>query len=131
MSDESLRLRLPSLAEGQRQKHVTLNEALESLDALVQLSVKDRDLGEPPAGLDGDRYIVAAGATGAWSDHANRIAVRRDGAWLFYPPNEGWVAWVEDENLLVAWNGSNWSPLGGGSPSELQGIGRSIPSRRS
>ena len=46
----------------QNQKHITHNEALRMLDALVQLSVLDRDLSAPPdAPADGARYIVADG----------------------------------------------------------------------
>lgn len=49
------------------QKHVTHNEMLAMLDAIVQLAVLDRDLTSPPgAPDDGDRCIVAAGASGDW-----------------------------------------------------------------
>ena len=41
-------LQLPLLAAAQAQKHVTYNEAIQRLDGLVQLSVKDRDLISPP-----------------------------------------------------------------------------------
>ena len=59
---------LPYLAAAQAQKHVTHNEALRRLDAVVQLAVLDATLAAPPASPDeGDRYIVAASATGAWA----------------------------------------------------------------
>ncbi|HWT29493.1 MAG TPA: DUF2793 domain-containing protein, partial [Propylenella sp.] len=68
MMSESPSLMLPLLAPEQAQKHVTMNEALGLVDALVQLSVKDRHLTAPPASpTEGDRYIVAPGATGAWA----------------------------------------------------------------
>ncbi len=39
---------------------------LKRLGAVVGLSVKDRDLGTPPASpIGGDRYLIPAGATGA------------------------------------------------------------------
>ena len=41
---ETVHLGLPVIAAAQAQKHVTHNEALRILDALVMLSVKDRDL---------------------------------------------------------------------------------------
>ena len=41
-------LALPLLAAAQAQKHVTHNEALASLDALVQLAVKERNRTAPP-----------------------------------------------------------------------------------
>ena len=65
MSDTP-RLRLPLIAAAQAQKHVTHNEALRLLYALVQLAVIDRATAAPPAApTEGDCHIVAAGATGA------------------------------------------------------------------
>ena len=45
---ETLCSDLPLLVAEQAQKHVTHNEALTALDAIVQLAVKDRDLATPP-----------------------------------------------------------------------------------
>jgi hypothetical protein len=56
---ETIHLALPYIAASQAQKHVTHNEALRMLDALVMLSVKDRDLSAPPGSPEeGDRYLV-------------------------------------------------------------------------
>ncbi len=68
VAGNSTNLTLPYLEAAQAQKHVTVNEALRLLDGLVQLAVLDRYLTTPPASpADGDRYIVASGAVGAWS----------------------------------------------------------------
>ena len=65
MSDATTHLLLPYILPAQAQKHVNHNEALRILDGLVQLSVLDRVLSEPPGSpADGDRYIVGSGATG-------------------------------------------------------------------
>lgn len=102
-------LALPQLAADQAQKHVTVNEALLDLDALVQLAVLDRSLAAPPGSpVEGARYIVAASPSGAWTGHANHIAAWLDGAWRFFIPGVGWLAWVVDEAALLAWNGSAW-----------------------
>ena len=54
-------LGLPLMAAAQAQKHVTHNEALALLDALVQCAVLDKDLATPPASpAEGARYIVGA-----------------------------------------------------------------------
>ena len=45
----STRLALPYIDAAQSQKHVTHNDALVALDALVQLSVKARNQIAPPA----------------------------------------------------------------------------------
>lgn len=105
-------LDLPLILASQAQKHVTHNEALRLLDGLVQLSVKDRDLTAPPGSpANGDRYIVGAGATGAWSGWSGDVAMRADGFWFRLPAREGWIAWIEDENGLVVRDGSSWVPI--------------------
>ncbi len=105
-------LALPMLAAAQAQKHVTVNEALALLDGLVQLSVKDRDLTAPPASpAEGDRYIVAARATGAWAGWDGDVVLFSGGAWLRLPPQEGWRVWIEDEGVLVVRAGGAWLTL--------------------
>ena len=59
MSDTSTHLGLPYLLAAQAQKHVTHNEALRLLDAMVQLSVLDRTRTTPPASpVDGDQTVA-------------------------------------------------------------------------
>jgi hypothetical protein len=102
-------LKLPYILPSQAQKHVTHNEALQVLDAVVQLSVLDRNLTAPPANpAEGARYIVSPVATGGWAGQDGKIACFLDGAWDFHAPAEGWLAWVADEDTLLAWNGSAW-----------------------
>lgn len=119
-------LGLPYIDAGQAQKHVTHNEALRFLDALVQLAVQDRDLTAPPSSPgEGQRWIVKTGATDAWSGHADHIAAWQDGAWQFSAPVAGWVAYVIDEEVLAAWDGDSWNAVstgegGGSDPTELQ-----------
>lgn len=126
--DQTPNLSLPYILAAQAQKHVTHNEAIRALDALVQIGVADRDLADPPASpTEGDRYIVAAAATGAWVGQAGKIAAWQDGAWAFYLPRRGWLAWVADEGALVAWNGTAWIAAGGGgggsvNPAPLVGV---------
>ncbi|MET0568135.1 MAG: DUF2793 domain-containing protein [Hyphomicrobiaceae bacterium] len=102
-------LDLPYIAAAQAQKHVTHNEAIRALDAVVQLAVLDRGLTAAPSSpVDGDRYIVAAGATGSWSGHDDEIAAWQDGVWAFFAAGEGWLAWVADEAALLAFDGADW-----------------------
>ncbi len=105
-------LALPLLSAAQAQKHVTVNEALSRLDGLVQLSVQERNLTAPPASpADGDRYIVAAGATGAWTGWDGDVVLFTGGAWVRLRPQEGWRVWVEDEGVLVVRMGGAWLTL--------------------
>ncbi|MER2250350.1 DUF2793 domain-containing protein [Methylorubrum podarium] len=113
MADTTPSLALPLIAGGQAQKHVTHNEALALLDALVQLAVLDKDRAAPPARpAEGDRYLIAAGnPSGAWTGWAGRIARFQDGAWLSLEPRAGWTAFVADEAELYLFTGSAWRPL--------------------
>ncbi|MEP3477404.1 MAG: DUF2793 domain-containing protein [Hyphomicrobiales bacterium] len=117
-------LNLPYISAAQAQKHVTHNEALRALDAIVHLSVLDRDLSTPPTSPnEGDRFLVASNAIGDWSGQDHSVAAFQDGAWIFYTPNTGWLAWIVDEAILVGWDGSNWvvssGSSGGGTSTNL------------
>ena len=116
--DDTPNLGLPYIMAAQSQKHVTHNEALRALDAVVQLVVLDRDLAAPPASpADGARYIVAASPTGAWAWQAGSIAAFQDGAWAFYAPGEGWLTWIADEDVAVVWDGAAWTGIATGAGS--------------
>jgi hypothetical protein len=102
-------LSLPYIDLNEAQREVVHNNAIRGLDALVQLAVLDRDLASPPGSpADGQRWIVAASPTGAWAGHASHVAAWQDGAWRFYVPSVGWLAYVVDEGTLLGWSGSAW-----------------------
>jgi hypothetical protein len=129
MTDTTPNLALPEIIAAQAQKHVTHNEALRDLDALVQLAVIDRDLATPPSTPDdGARWLVPAGASGDWAGHTDHVASWQENGWEFYVPKIGWVAYVVDESQLIAWDGSAWQTanevLGGASQNmTLLGLG--------
>ena len=113
MSDITTHLLLPYILASQAQKHVTHNEALRLLDAMVQLSVLDRTWTIPPTSpADGDRHIVASGATGLWAGWDLNVAFWVDGVWMRLVPRPGWLAWIADEAVFVVWNGTAWDPVG-------------------
>lgn len=109
MSD-SIHLGLPYLEAAQAQKHVTLNDALRRLDALVQLSVIDATHTSPPASpAAGARYLVASPASGAWVGKENMIAAFADGAWTYFMPTRGWRAFNEATGAGLVFTGTVWS----------------------
>lgn len=111
--DVTPNLSLPYILSSQAQKHVTHNEAIRALDSMVQLCVSDRDLAAPPASpAEGERYIVAPAASGAWAGQEGRIAAWQDGAWAFLVPRDGWLAWVGDEDLLLVHDNGQWRLAG-------------------
>jgi len=109
MTEFSAKLQLPFIQPSQAQKHVTHNEALLKLDGLVQMSVASKDQTTPPGvPIDGESYIVPAGATGAWAGQDGALAIWQENVWTFYTPSEGWTAWVSDLNVLWSFDGSAW-----------------------
>ncbi len=94
---QSANLMLPYLAPGQAQKHVTVNESLRRLDAVVQLAVVSANVdAQPESPTDGAVFILPPGKTGAaWGPMANHaLAYYRDGAWEQVTPREGWLAYA-------------------------------------
>lgn len=111
---DTVHLGMPFIEGSQAQKHVTHNEALRILDAVVQIGVLDADrTAPPPTPAEGDRHIVASGATGAWAGHADAVAVREDGTWRFLAPKPGWCAWSEADGALLVYDGTAWTDVAG------------------
>ncbi|KQZ81971.1 hypothetical protein ASD64_09535 [Mesorhizobium sp. Root157] len=109
--ERSSNLDLPFIMPSQAQKHVTHNGALSILDALVHCAVESRALGEPPvAAEEGQRYLAAAAASGAWAGKAGQIAAWQDGGWCFYPPQAGMLIFVKEESLLLLHDGAAFGP---------------------
>lgn len=111
---QSTRLGLPYLAAAQAQKHVTVNESLLRLDAVVQLSAKSATTAaQPGSPSDGDVYLLPSGKTGAaWGAMADgAIAYYRDGVWEQLTPHIGWRCYVENEAALYARNASAWTRI--------------------
>ncbi len=118
MDENTPNLDLPYIHAAQAQKHVTHNEAIRTLDAIIQLSVLDRDLATPPISpLNGQRYIIAAGATGDWTGKEGQIAAWQDNSWMIHAPVEGWICWIGDEYQLAAFDGTSWSDVSSAGPS--------------
>lgn len=126
MPETSPVLGLPFYQTKLNEFEVQHNEALLILDALVMLAVIDRDLSAPPESPAlGDRYLVKPTGTGEFAGQDNRIAQYDIGGWNFYAPRAGWTCYVQDECVLLAWDGEAWGPafdmMGGGG--ELQDVG--------
>lgn len=124
--DFSTKLSLPYLLPNQAQKHVTVNESLRALDALVQLSVLSMNETVPPTNPnDGDRYIPAAESEGEWLAQEGMIACFQDGVWRFYQPQAGWMAWVEVAQSFWVFDGSDWQASAGETPADKLGVNTS------
>lgn len=109
--DETALLKLPYIMPAQSQKHVTHNEALGILDAILHIRVEDRDRNDPPEEpVEGQRHTVGLAPAGAFAGYPGSIAVFRDGAWVFYQPREGWPLWDAADGALYVFHGGAWVP---------------------
>lgn len=77
--------------------------------------VADRLTTAPTSPTAGARYIVNGTPTGTWSSYAEHDVLEADGngGWIrLTPPTDcGWVAYVQDEDLLTQFRGSAWTDL--------------------
>ena len=122
MSDTSDRLDLPFILPSQAQKHVTHNEALVRLDALVQMVFESAPTNTPPAVPNaGETWATGAAPTDGWAGQPNQIAQWMAPGWLFMTPQEGWRAWLRDTAQMVVWDGSAW--VAQSQTQNLDGIG--------
>jgi len=105
---ETNQFKVPYLQSAQAQKHVTVNEGLARLDALVNLRVESRSLDVPGSLQDGQSFVVPVGASGAWSGQDGKIAIYINGGWEIVEPLEGWTAWVVDETVEIVFKLGSW-----------------------
>jgi hypothetical protein len=111
MSQVLPNLNLPLLQASQAQKHITHNEALNILDAIVQLSILSSILLTPPVAVVGDRYLIPAGATDAWVDKDGAVAIFDGNVWLFVMPKHGWLAFDQSKGNYLHFDGIAWADL--------------------
>ncbi len=109
MCPASPRLDLPYLEPAQAQKHVTHNEALLRLDAVVQMVLQSLDLDTPPASPAlGAGFGIGAAPSGVWSGHPDEVAIWQGEGWLFLTPSVGWRIWDVAAGMARVWDGTAW-----------------------
>ena len=108
----SPRIGLPFLDAAQAQKHVTMNEALARLDAVVAARVETMALASPPAApIEGDAHLVPAAATGGWTGQDGNVAIFLNGGWDFIAPWAGWRLWVASDSGFAVYDGVDWQVM--------------------
>ena len=67
--------------------------------------------GLPPGPTDGLRYIATASGNG-WSDNYVYQYDSDTTSWIEIVPNEGFTSWIENDDALYTFNGSDWVRFG-------------------
>lgn len=103
---------IPFVPENTIDPAAGLNEAINTIDALVQLLVVSVGTNAPPGSpAVGARYIVGTSPTGAWSGQSNKLARWLDGTWSFF--NARYALNVAD-GLWYVRPSTTWGVLPGG-----------------
>ena len=103
---------LPEWAAAQATPWAPHNQALFDVDQLMQISVLDVALTQEPGGeTEGDAYIVAAPATGAWSGQEDRLAYFINGAYVFKNLVPGALIFNQADSKYYNWNGTDVGEL--------------------
>lgn len=89
-----------------------MDDNIIAMGSVTQLAVLDRSLSAPPGSpVSGDRYIVGAGATGGWNGHDGKIALYLGAAWRFYVPQDGWIAYDQNDGVTVRMESGLWREI--------------------
>lgn len=83
------RFGLPLLFAGQAQKEFFVNEAHALVDALLHAACEGETATPPATPAEGETWLVASGASGAWAGEDGKLAAFQSGTWLFASPNDG------------------------------------------
>jgi Protein of unknown function (DUF2793) len=84
-----------------------MDEEIERL--LVGVRADTGGGGGPAKPIDGQCWIIGAGASGAWAGKDNCVALWCEGGWRFIAPQPGMLAWSKIASLWIYWTGTIWS----------------------
>lgn len=102
------RIVMPTIVAGESESTAHHNQALAQLDAMVWLTVLERDTQDPPGAVAGDAYIIGDTPTGEWDGHAGEIAFFFADQWNYIVPAVGFGAWIQSESVFARFTGSIW-----------------------
>ncbi|HWK40574.1 MAG TPA: DUF2793 domain-containing protein [Croceibacterium sp.] len=85
----SPRFGLPLLFAAQAQKEFFVNQAHALTDLLLHPAIEGEASVPPPDPAEGEAWLVAIGASGAWADRDGCLASFQAGGWVFAAPRDG------------------------------------------
>lgn len=112
------RLGITQLEEDQALPEVVVNEGTRILEAFSNAThfISRTTTAQPGSPSDGDVYLLPASATGTdWAGHDGEIAIFVNTAWEFRDAKEGFIAWVDDDDEFIVFDGTNWIVTNAGS----------------
>lgn len=104
---------IPFVPENTIDPAAGLNEAINTIDALLQLAVLTVNSNTPPASpVAGDRHVVGTDPNGLWTGQAGKVARFLDGFWSFFSAR---YALNLADGVLYGRVSTTWSSVGGSS----------------
>jgi hypothetical protein len=109
-------LAIQEMDAGQADRSVTFNEALATLEAFAgAIPCVEVSQDTPPVvPAEGNVYVVGTAPTGAWTAHARKVAIFKNGSWLYVAPREGLRAYNALGNSSHLFDGTDWILDSGG-----------------
>ncbi len=105
----SARLSLPFLSAGQAQKEIVHNEALQTLDLLVDAAVEEGPQTTPPSSPTvGECYIIGASSLGEWTGKDGYLAGYTSGGWRYISPLDGMSVYVKSTSTWAIYRAGAW-----------------------
>jgi hypothetical protein len=112
---------IPFVPEGTIDPAAGLNDALNHIDAILQVAIIAIQDAPPGSPAEGDRYIVGTGS-GAWAGHDDEVARYLDGAWTFHD-TVAFVFNLDDSNIWVnTFSSAGWISLATSSSSSYRQV---------
>lgn len=120
------RLAITELANNQATPEAPVNEAILVLEFFANgchFMSRAANMAEPGTPAEGDAYLLTGTPTGThWAGQGGKIALFYNGAWAFKTAKEGFIAWVDDEDVVVAFDGTNWNTISSSSAPNVQSV---------
>ena len=101
-------LKIDLVMTNQAQKETTVNEAIITIDALINCGVIKSELNVPPDSPEnGDLYIIGHEPINEWQNQSLNVAYFFE-SWRFIIPNPGLTIWASDAETNLTYNGKKW-----------------------
>lgn len=114
------RLGMTDLVNGQATPESRVNQNVRTLEAFgncTHFKSRANNMAQPGSPADGDCYLLTGTPTGTnWAGQGGKVALFLSSSWLFFTAKEGFIAWVDDEDVLIGCTGGGWSTLSVGTP---------------
>ena len=102
------RFSLPLLYAGQAQTELFVNEGFFLADALIHGAIEIETATPPTTPADGQNWLIATGASGAWANQSGKLGCRQGGQWIFVLPSDGMAILNKATGQVIRRVGGTW-----------------------